>query len=65
MSNFEVTINAQDIEVLTLTNVGVYGQEVRSDGKIITLSTADKSVSDLWIAQLKAAQRDVFATKRA
>lgn len=59
---YEVTLKLSDIHLLTLTNVGVYKQQT-ADEDMTTLSTADKTVFDKWVAELHAAGRPVATSK--
>lgn len=54
---YSIKIKMADMEVVTLTNVGAFTQELSEDGQTIRLGTADANVFAMWTEQLKVAGR--------
>lgn len=49
---YSIELEISRLRLLTLTNVGVYTQELSEDGKTIKLTTADEAVAVAWSMQL-------------
>lgn len=55
---YSIEIKTSSLDLLTLTNVGAYTQELSDDGKTIKLTTADEAVAFAWSMQLADAKRN-------